>query len=263
LVFLLQVRRAKSVLERILVRGGRGREKKLKEELKVLYAMRSRLSWFVNTLLNFLTTYVIHAEVSKFHNEFQRADSLDDMIYLHNVHLEKLRGRCLLNPNTSALHRAILSILDMALHFSEGFLSFGGETTTTLDVSRQSLIMKRHRSRRRIKQKRDVIGFSQFLQDKDDEDDSSDQEEYVGAEGGIEHSINNDPLEPSSFSVLNSSTNVCLGEEEFFVRVERMSTELDGLVRFLRRGIESLAGGTGEAASAFGVLAFTLEDWDI
>ena len=28
---------------------------------------------------------VIHAEVSKFHNEFQRADSLDDMIHLHNV----------------------------------------------------------------------------------------------------------------------------------------------------------------------------------
>ena len=47
LVFLLQVRRAKSVLERILVRGERDREKRLKEELKVLYAMRSRLSWFI------------------------------------------------------------------------------------------------------------------------------------------------------------------------------------------------------------------------
>jgi gamma-tubulin complex component 5 len=145
----------------------------------------------------------------------------------------------------------------MALHFSEGFLSFGGDTTTTLDVSRQSLIMKRHRSRRRRKQKRNVIGFSQFLQDEDD--DSSDQEENGGAEG-IEHS--NDPLEPSSFSVLSSSV-VSLEEENFFVRVERMSSELDGLVRFLRRGIESLAGGTGEAAPAFGVLAFALEDWDI
>ena len=54
-----------------------------------------------------------------------------------------------------------------------------------------------------------------------------------------------------------------LEEENFFVRAERMSSELDGLVRFLRRGIESLAGGTGEAAPAFGVLAFALEDWDI
>jgi gamma-tubulin complex component 5 len=151
----------------------------------------------------------------------------------------------------------------MALHFSEGFISFGGDTTATLDVSRQSLIMKRHRSRRRRKQKRNVIGFSQFLQDEDNDggDSSSDQEE--NGVGRIEHSINNDPLEPSSFSVLSSSTNVSLGEEDFFVRVERMSSELDGLVRFLRRGIESLAGGTGEAAPAFGVLAFALEDWDI
>lgn len=253
-VFLLQVRRAKSVLERILVRGERGREKRLKEELKVLHAMRSRVSWFINTLLHFLTTYVIHAEVSKFHDEFRKAKSLDDMIYLHNVHLEKVRGRCLLNPNTSALHRAILSILDMALHFSEGFISFGGDTTATLDISRQSLIMKRHRSRRRRKQKRNVVGFSQFLHD---EDDSSDQGEDEVE--GTEHS--GDPLEPSSFSVLSSS--IVSVEEDFFVRVERMSAELDGLVRFLRRGVESLAGGTGEAAPAFGVLAFALEDWDI
>ena len=140
----------------------------------------------------------------------------------------------------------------MALHFSEGFISFGGNTTTTLDVSRQSIIMKRHRSRRRRKQKRNVVGFSQFLQD---EDDSSDQEDEAEDD---EHS--HDPLEPS-FSVLSSSTMSI--EEDFFIRVERMSSDLDGLVRFLRRGVESLAGGSGEAAPAFGVLAFALEDWDI
>ena len=147
-----------------------------------------------------------------------------------------------------------MSILDMALHFSEGFLPFGGDTTTTLDVSRQSLIMKGHRSRRRRKQKRNVIGFSQILQDDDDDDDSSDQEENEGEDA--KHSG-----EPPSFSILSSS--VVSIEEDFFVRVERMSSELDGLVRFLRRGVESLAGGTGEAAPAFGVLAFALEDWDI
>ena len=38
-------------------------------------------------------------------------------------------------------------------------------------------------------------------------------------------------------------------------------SELDGLVRFLRKGIEGLAGGTGEATPTFGVLAFALEDW--
>ncbi len=43
----MQIRRAKSVMERILVRDDQGREKRLREELKVFYAMRSRLSWFV------------------------------------------------------------------------------------------------------------------------------------------------------------------------------------------------------------------------
>jgi gamma-tubulin complex component 5 len=45
--FLMQIRRAKSVMERILVRDERSRGKKLREELKVFYAMRSRLSWFI------------------------------------------------------------------------------------------------------------------------------------------------------------------------------------------------------------------------
>lgn len=46
-VFLLQIRRAKHVLERILVRGERERDHRFREELKLFYAMRSRLSWFV------------------------------------------------------------------------------------------------------------------------------------------------------------------------------------------------------------------------
>ncbi|KAF8961118.1 Spc98 family-domain-containing protein [Flammula alnicola] len=252
-VFLVQIRRAKSVLERILVRDERGRGKKLREELKVFYAMRSRLSWFINTLLNFLTTYVIHAEVSRFHEAFHKAQSLDEMIQLHDEHLDKIRGRCLLKPNTSALHRAILSVLDMCLHFSEGFVTFAGDTTATLDVSRQSINMKRHRSRRQRRQRKNVIGFSQFLQD---DDDSSDEDQDLLTEGSGQ---SNDPPEPS-YSMLGESVN---SEEDFFVRVERMSSELDGLVRFLRRGVESLAGGTSEAAPAFEVLAFSLEDWDI
>jgi gamma-tubulin complex component 5 len=46
-VFLLQIRRAKSMLERILVRGAGRRDGKLGNELKAFYAIRSRLSWFI------------------------------------------------------------------------------------------------------------------------------------------------------------------------------------------------------------------------
>ncbi|KAF5388371.1 hypothetical protein D9615_000745 [Tricholomella constricta] len=248
-VLLLQIRRAKGVLERILVRG-EARGERLRAELKAFYAMRSRLSWFINTLLNFLTTYVVHAQVVKFQKEFREAKSLDEMVRLHDDHLDKIRSRCLLKPNTSSLYRAILSILDMALHFTDFFVTFAGDTTTTLDVSRQSISMRRHRSRRHRHRRRNVIGFSQSLRDMEDSSDESEDE--IQEVGGA------DAPEPS----FSTNASVSYAEEGFQTRMDKMSSELDGLVRFLRRGVESLAGGTGEAAPAYGVLAFALEDWD-
>ncbi|KAI0832720.1 Spc98 family-domain-containing protein [Trametes gibbosa] len=264
----LQVRRAKSVLERILVRGGMAGEKGrgMDVEMKLFYAMRGRLSWFVNTLLNFITTNVIHTQILKFHEAFRSAKSLDEMIRLQNEHLDKIEGRCLLQRNTAALHRAIMSILDMSLHYTECFVAFAGDTTH--DISRASLRQlsrrARHRSRRVRTQRRDVIGFSQapsFLQPQPDpaDEDTSDDDDYGGDEGGDGASAA--AYEPS-FSFASGSVTVSFAEEGPAARLEKMSTELDALVRFVRRGVESLAAGTGEAAPAFGMFAFALEDWD-
>ena len=137
----------------------------------------------------------------------------------------------------------------MTLNFSDCFAAFAGDTTH--DVSRRShLLMKRHRSRRLKRQRKNVIGFSQSLQQIEFSSDSdSDQDEQ-----------SNEGVSEPSFSLGNSTPS--FAEESFDVRLEKMSTELDALVRFIRRGVESLAGGTSEAASAFGVFAFALEDWD-
>ncbi|KAJ7256514.1 Spc98 family-domain-containing protein [Mycena haematopus] len=252
-VFLLQIRRAKSMLERILVRGGTGKDEKLGHELKAFYAIRSRLSWFINTILNFLTTYVIHTEVVKFHDIFNKAKSLDEMIQVHNEHIARIRGRCLLQPNTSALHRAILSVLDMSLHFCEVFTTLGGNTTVTLDISRLSIISKRHRSRRQRKQRKNVVSFSHVHAFEDSDESSDDDEDEVDLED--DHGAAD-----TSFSMAASSMS---SSEEGYNRVDKMATELDGLVRFIRRGVESLAGGSGDAASSFSVLSFSLEDWDL
>ncbi|KAJ3576249.1 hypothetical protein NP233_g563 [Leucocoprinus birnbaumii] len=249
--FLLQIRRAKSVLERILVRKDHRQD--FGEGLKVFYAMRSRLSWFINTLLNFLTTYVIHAQVIKFHEQLQEVQSIDDMIQLHDDHLNKIQGRCLLKRNTSALQRAILSILHMSLQFSEFFSSFTGDAARH-DISRHSIISKRHRSKRQRRKRRNIIGFSQ--PSTEDELSSSDGDD---GDDGREPEILRDPaMETETFSTINATGS----PEEIAERLDKFSSELDGLVRFVRRGVESLAGGTSEAAPAFGVLAFALEDWD-
>jgi gamma-tubulin complex component 5 len=111
--------------------------------------------------------------------------------------------------------------------------------------------MKRHRSRYQRRQNRNVIGFSQSLREsQDSSEENSDLDES-------DESLRD--IEPT-FSMVASFASSA--EEGFFSRVDKMSTELDGLVRFVRRGVESLSGKTGDAAPAFGVLAFALEDWD-
>lgn len=139
----------------------------------------------------------------------------------------------------------------MSLHFADFFVTVAGDTTITHDVSRQSISIRRHRSRRQRRQRRNTIGFSQSVRGLDD-NSSSDEDDDV-----IESA---DTPEPS-FSA-DISTSMYFAEDGFQARMDKMSSELDALVLFLRRGMESLSGGTEEAAPAYGILAFALEDWD-
>ena len=141
-----------------------------------------------------------------------------------------------------------MNVLDMCIHFRTYFTTFAGDTIH--DISRLSVSMRRHRSRRQRRQRKDVIGFSMpHLSDTEDDSDSGSGAEINQSEGKQE-------FEPS-FSTAPSYT-----EEDVSTRLEKLSEELDGLVRYVRRGAESLARGMSDTASAFGVLAFMLEDWD-
>lgn len=125
----------------------------------------------------------------------------------------------------------------MCLHFSDIFVAFAGDNTHDI-----SIVMKRHRSHRQRRLRRDVIGFSAPGNISESDDDE----------------IAGDAPEPS-FS-LNAS--VMSYEGDFASHLDKLSSELDGVVRFLRRGSESWAGGLSKAASAFEALSFALEDWD-
>ncbi|KAL0580734.1 hypothetical protein V5O48_001292 [Marasmius crinis-equi] len=256
-VFLLQMRRSKSLLERILVRGERGRSE-AGNGLKLFYAMRSRLSWFINTLLDFLVTNVIHTQVQVFDGQLQRARSLDHIIQLHDEQfvfisfgISKSLTSYQLEKGaraTTALHQAVLSVLDMAVRFSETFVSFAGNNSTH-DISTHSVTLK-HRSRRQRMRQKNIVSFSHSDNRGLDSSDSEPELDELDVENA----------NASSFSASMSTT---LEEGDHLTRISKMSTELDGIVRFIRRGVETLAGGTGDAAAAFGVLAFALEDWDL
>lgn len=244
-VFLLQIRRAKSVLEQILLRSAVVNAA-LRSELKVFYAMRGKLSWFINTLFNFVTTFVIHSQSIKFWEAINRAQSLDELITIHNEHLDMLLRKCFLHPSTSEISKAIVTILDMCLHFRNMFTAYAGDTAH--DILRLSVSLRRHRSRRQRRIRKNVIGFSQPGARFDTDNSSSDTD--VDEEGLKE-------APETSFSIAPS-----FAEEDLSEQLEKLSSELDSLVRYIRRCTENLSSGTSDAAQASGILAFTLDDWD-
>jgi gamma-tubulin complex component 5 len=74
-----------------------------------------------------------------------------------------------------------------------------------------------------------------------------------------------EPDEPNEFTLGNAlqPSYSPSADGDFIDRIDKMTSELESLVKFIRRGTENLAGGAGEAAGVFGVLAFALEDWDL
>jgi gamma-tubulin complex component 5 len=65
----------------------------------------------------------------------------------------------------------------------------------------------------------------------------------------------------TSFSMV--STSISMTEGDSTLHLDKLSKELDELVRYVRRAVESLGSAADEASSTFGILAFALEDWDL
>jgi hypothetical protein len=50
---------------------------------------------------------------------------------------------------------------------------------------------------------------------------------------------------------------------DFSGQLDKLSTDLDNTIKFIRKSVESLSVGTSESAATFAVLSFMLEDWDL
>ncbi|KAI5123393.1 hypothetical protein M0805_006101 [Coniferiporia weirii] len=252
-ILLLQIRRAKAALDNILVRGSAANSARSRDELKIFYATRKKLSWFVNVFLDFVCSHILHVEVGHFHDHLKTAASLDDLIRFHRSHLDRLEKLCLLHEETSALRLALLSILDMSTIFSDCFIAFAGDTT--LNTSRVSATRsRRHRSRRLRRESRNIVSFAHVSSFQGDDSESS--------ESDLDESAIPPELARDAYSFAARSVSDSFGEEDFFSRNEKITKDLDALVRYIRREVERLA-LTSESSRSFGVLAFSLQDWDL
>ncbi|KZO98172.1 hypothetical protein CALVIDRAFT_597152 [Calocera viscosa TUFC12733] len=256
-VLLTQLRRAKRLIDGIIVRRRLRSQLELGEDtatddIKIFFALRSKLSWFLNALTYFIYT-TIHAQLHTFHGSLKAARTLDDMVKVHESHLERLSTKCLLSETTNSLHKAVVNILDIALQFGDCYAALSGGTlvgSVRRPVSTSEGRRRRPKRPKRHLRKQNLVGFSEAMPAISDED-TSDSDDDDAPDTSV--------LEPS----MSMAVSISFADENLTTRLDRMSNEMDRLVRYLRRGAEKIAGEGGPDTTTFEVLAFTLEDWDL
>ncbi|CAG8629893.1 11660_t:CDS:2 [Acaulospora colombiana] len=268
-IFLLQIRRSKALIDRILLHNREWRNGTRNEENdpNFTYALRSKFAWIIklHNRRNYSieTEQVIGARLGPFHDQLRKAKSLDEMIALHDHHLALLQKLCFLQSKTIALHRSILAILDLALHFVNSLsvqMERDQEDPAVVpqpDDTHAKKKRKRHQRRARLA-RRNIVGFSDHRDAVSASSSSSDDEGQIAED---EKEV--DLQDVSRYGRPSLVNSVSFAEESFVVKMDRISDELQGHVKYVKKAVDVLAGGSNEVASTFAVLSFMLEEWDM
>ena len=138
-VFLLQVQRAKYMLERqqlskkaLLALDSKSGETHL------FFSLRHRLLWFSNILLTYLTNMVLSAATSEMKVNLAAAEDVDGMIAVYEAYISRLEEQCLIEKRLAPIHQAIVSLLDLVILFSDAHTSYTGQPMH--DLTNRSMI---------------------------------------------------------------------------------------------------------------------------
>lgn len=118
--FLLQTHRAKHLLQCQPFLSTIGSSWNHKSTYSTLtYSLRYRLLFITNTLLTYLTEIVLSVSTAEMRAHMVRAEDVDAMIAVHESYIERLEEQCLISKRLAPIHQAIISLLDLAVLFSD------------------------------------------------------------------------------------------------------------------------------------------------
>lgn len=118
--FLLQTHRAKHLLQCQPYLSTIGSSWNHKSTYSTLtYSLRYRLLFITNTLLTYLTEIVLSVSTAEMRAHMVRAEDVDAMIAVHESYIERLEEQCLISKRLAPIHQAIISLLDLAVLFSD------------------------------------------------------------------------------------------------------------------------------------------------
>ncbi|CAI2170345.1 18936_t:CDS:10 [Funneliformis geosporum] len=208
IVFLLQVKRAKYLLERLSF----SRNQDNSQAMALFYGVRMKLIWFLNTIWDYAMRTILLSETENFYKKLELVFDIDEMISLHGNYIRTVHDRCLLNENATPMHKSILDVLDLIIQFSILYTRYRGENVSFYDHSRDD------KSRRFMDDNSDSDSDSFLI---DDDDDQLDKEGENGFESIVPHLVDYDDF-------LNG---LCRIDKEFNRHKEFISNSIQAIAK--------------------------------
>ncbi|KAL8690835.1 MAG: hypothetical protein Q9218_003815 [Villophora microphyllina] len=129
-ILLLQVKRAKQMLERRFLRNVLLALMKDDEGSRAIL-LRQRMLCCLNTILSYLTDVVLTPATADMREKIAEADDLDEMIAVHQAYTARLCEQCLISKDHTSTLKAITSLLDIVILFTDTCLAHVGDSAPT------------------------------------------------------------------------------------------------------------------------------------
>ncbi|PGH02865.1 hypothetical protein AJ79_07521 [Helicocarpus griseus UAMH5409] len=247
-VFLMQIRRAKYVVERQrLLRSLHSETDNEKKDDVLGYSIRHHLLWFLNVLYAHLTQLVICTSTADMRESLSKAKDVDGMISALQSYTSSLEAQCLLSPNLAPIHQAVISLLDLCIHFADVQISRHGDNQFDQGSNSRSFgpsVGRRYRNSRRYRHPRSrppQRGGRGFNSEEDDDDNDVDEDDTDGSVTGDEGNV----------------TNISFIESSYRKRLIGVRDKFEQLCSFITAGLRGL--GRMDGQQSWEVLAEKLE----
>ncbi|KAI7889635.1 Spc98 family-domain-containing protein [Mucor mucedo] len=110
---LLRLKRAKYIMEKKTLFGGRTDYQNNDQNAMQFYSVRMKILWFINSFWRYIMTTILHAETIEFRKKLSVSKDADEITKLHTLYINTIVDRCLLNDKMSAIRKAVIGIFDM------------------------------------------------------------------------------------------------------------------------------------------------------
>ncbi|ORE02434.1 hypothetical protein BCV72DRAFT_265192 [Rhizopus microsporus var. microsporus] len=122
--FLFRIRRAKYVLEKKTFFKGEAKNDKNDVNAKLLYALRMKMLWFVNTFWHYITTTVLYVETIALYKNLSSSTDADEITTFHSTYMDRIVKRCMLDDKSIAIKRAATKVFNLTENLSDLFFRY-------------------------------------------------------------------------------------------------------------------------------------------